>query len=52
MTEDVALNDEELQRELQSLPGWEIRENWLRRTYKTPGFAHTMLLVNTVGYLA
>ena len=52
MPEDVVLSDEQLQAELAKLPGWEIKEGWLRRTYKTPGFAHTMLLANTIGYIA
>ena len=34
------------------LPGWELREGWLRRAYATPGFAHTLLLANTIGYIA
>ena len=34
------------------LPEWELRDGWIRRKYKTPGFAHTLMLVNTVGYLA
>ena len=52
MPEDVVLNDEQIQKELASLPEWELRDGWLRRKYKTPGFAHTMMLVNTIGYLA
>ena len=38
--------------ELESLPGWEVRDGWLRRKYKTPGFPHTLMLVNTIGYLS
>ena len=34
------------------LPGWEFREGWLRRSYATPGFPHTMLLANTIAYIA
>lgn len=52
MPEDQVLSEEEIQKELESLPGWEIKDGWLRRQYKTPGFAHTMLLVNAVGYLS
>jgi 4a-hydroxytetrahydrobiopterin dehydratase len=47
-----AVSDAELKKELESLPGWEVRDGWLRREYKTPGFPHTLLLVNTIGYLA
>jgi 4a-hydroxytetrahydrobiopterin dehydratase len=52
MSDDTVLTDDDLQQELASLPGWELREGWLRRKYRTPGFAHTMLLVNTIGYLS
>ena len=52
MADDVILTEDELNTELQSLPGWEVKDNWLRRKYGTPGFAHTMLLTNTIGYLA
>ena len=52
MADDTALTDEQLQAELESLPGWEVRDGWLRRQYKTPGFPHTLLLANTIGYLA
>ena len=52
MAEDVVLSDEELQKELESLPDWEVRDGWLRRTYTTPGWPHTLALINTIGYLA
>lgn len=46
------LNADEIQRELATLPGWEIRDGWLRRVYATPGWAHTLLLANQVAFLA
>jgi len=52
MAEDVVLTEAELQQELQSLPQWELRDGWLRRTYKTPGWPHTLLLANTIAYVA
>jgi 4a-hydroxytetrahydrobiopterin dehydratase len=52
MAEDTVLSEDELQQEVATLPGWEVRDGWLRRKYNTPGFAHTMLLVNTIGYLS
>ena len=52
MVDDSVLTNEQLQQELKTLPGWEIRDGWLRRQYKTPGFPHTIMLVNTIGYLA
>jgi len=52
MAEDVVLTNAEIEQSLETLPGWELRDNWLQREYKTPGFSHTMLLVNTIGFLA
>lgn len=52
MSDDKVLSDNEISEALESLPGWEYREGWLRREYKTPGFAHTMMLINTIGFLA
>ena len=52
MADDVILTEDELDAELQTLPGWEVRDDWLRREYKTPGFSHTAMLVNAIGYLA
>lgn len=52
MPEYRSISEAELKKELESLPGWELRDGWLRREYKTPGFSHTMMLVNTIGYLA
>jgi 4a-hydroxytetrahydrobiopterin dehydratase len=52
MATDRVLSEAELAIELQTLAGWEVRDGWLRRTYKTPGWTHTMLLANTIGYVA
>jgi len=52
MSADHILTEDELKSELTTLPGWEVRDGWLRRTFNTPGFPHTMLLVQTIGYLA
>lgn len=52
MTEDVVLDGDALARALAELPGWEVREGWLRRTYKTPGWPHTMMLANTIAFIA
>jgi 4a-hydroxytetrahydrobiopterin dehydratase len=52
MAQDHVLTDEELRQALARLPGWEVREGWLRRTFKTPGWPHTVMLVGTIGYLA
>jgi 4a-hydroxytetrahydrobiopterin dehydratase len=52
MPEYQTISEAELSKELEMMPGWELRDGWLRREYRTPSFAHTMLLVNTIGYLA
>jgi 4a-hydroxytetrahydrobiopterin dehydratase len=52
MSEYQPLSDDEVKKELESLPNWEVRDGWLRREYKTPGFPHSLLLANTIGYLA
>jgi len=52
MADDVILCEEDLQQTLKALPGWEVKDNWLRREYKTPGWSHTMMLANTIGFIA
>ena len=52
MTEDHVLTEGELNDALRDLPGWEVRDGWLRRTFKTPGWSHTMLLTAAIGYVA
>jgi 4a-hydroxytetrahydrobiopterin dehydratase len=46
------LTTDEIEAELRGLPGWEIREGWLRRAYGTPGWSHTLLLANQIAFLA
>ena len=50
--EAVALSEEQVVEALADLPGWEIRDGWLRRKYITPGWPHTMLLASAIGYAA
>ncbi|HIF30399.1 MAG: 4a-hydroxytetrahydrobiopterin dehydratase [Pirellulaceae bacterium] len=52
MAEDHALTEEETEQALQELPEWEVRDGWLRRTFTTPGWPHTMLLTAAIGYVA
>jgi 4a-hydroxytetrahydrobiopterin dehydratase len=52
MAEDHVLTESELNEALAGLPGWEVRDDWLRRTFMTPGWPHTVMLVATIGYLA
>lgn len=46
------LNSEEVRVALESLPDWIEKDGWLRREFRTPGFAHTMMLANLVGCVA
>ena len=46
------LTDEQLKTHLADLPGWEVRDGWLRRTFNTPGWPHTLMLAQTIAYLA
>jgi 4a-hydroxytetrahydrobiopterin dehydratase len=34
------------------LAGWYLEDGWLRRKYTTDGWPVTLMLVNTIGYLA
>ncbi len=34
------------------LQAWDYRDQWIRRTFATPGWAHTMSLVQMIGYVA
>lgn len=52
MTEDQALTEEQIQEFLNTYSAWELRDGWLRRKFGTPGWSHTLMLVNTIGYLA
>jgi 4a-hydroxytetrahydrobiopterin dehydratase len=52
MAEDHVLTEDELRSALTRLPGWEVREGWLRRTYTTPGWTYTMLLAGAIGLVA
>ena len=45
------LNDVQIQVELNSLEGWEVLENSIRKSFKTKGFPQTMGLVTAIGAL-
>src|SRR2546425_8911526 len=49
---ETVLSTEKIQTGLKDLPDWEVKDGWLRRTYKTPGWPHTLMLVNAIGYRA
>lgn len=52
MSEDKVLTEDQLQAALSELPEWEVRDGWLRRKYRTPGWPHTMMLANTLAFVA
>ncbi len=54
MTEELkAYSEDEVREKLAAeLPGWYLEGRWIRRQYKTDGWQATMMLVNTIGYLA
>jgi 4a-hydroxytetrahydrobiopterin dehydratase len=52
MATDRVYTEAETLQKLNTLPGWELRDGWIRRTYKTPGWSHTLMLANTIAFLA
>ena len=52
MPEESRVDEAGLHDALANLPGWEVREGWLRRTYKTPGWPHTKMLAQTIAFIA
>ena len=52
MAEETPLTDAEVQERLKDLPTWELRDGWIRRKFATPGWPHTLMLVNAIGYRA
>jgi 4a-hydroxytetrahydrobiopterin dehydratase len=51
-TKDVVLEGAALEKAVAELPGWEMRDGWLRRKYVTHGWQHTLMLTNAIGYVA
>jgi 4a-hydroxytetrahydrobiopterin dehydratase len=45
-------SEAEIAQKLAELPGWYYEDGWIRRQYKTDGWPTTLMLVNTIGYLA
>jgi len=46
------LSEQEIGRELETLPGWGFESGAVARTYKTNGWPSTLMLVNAIGFLA
>ena len=52
MADKEVLTDEQVHSHLEQLSNWKYEDGWITRVYKTPGFSYTLLLANTVGYMA
>ena len=52
MSDEKVYSEAEIQEKLGGLANWEYRDGWIRRKYKTPGWPHTMQLVNAIGFVA
>ena len=49
---EATYDEAQIQERLNDLPGWYYEDGWIRRQYKTDGWPTTLMLVNTIGYLA
>ena len=49
MADDVGLSEAEIQEALASLEGWKFEDNWLQRSYQTPGRSPTLALAAAIG---
>ncbi|QDU79890.1 Putative pterin-4-alpha-carbinolamine dehydratase [Polystyrenella longa] len=52
MADKEVLTEEQIAEHLKKIPEWKLQEGWITRVYKTPGFPHTLLVANTIGYMA
>ena len=46
------LTPEQLEDSLTDIPDWEVEDGWLKRRFTTPGWSHTMMLVQAIGMVA
>ena len=51
-SEQVYSEAEIEERLAEELPGWTLKDGWIRRKYHTAGWKGTLMVVNTVGHLA
>ncbi len=52
MTEPRVLSEDEVQKGLTRLPGWELRDGRLRKQFQFRTFLRAIAFVNSVAYLA
>ncbi len=50
-TTETYTEDQITARLASELPNWELKNGWIRRTYKTGGWPHTLMVVNAIGYI-
>jgi 4a-hydroxytetrahydrobiopterin dehydratase len=50
--QETTFDEAQIAEKLRALPGWYFEDGWIRRVYKTDGWHTTLMLVNTIGYLA
>jgi len=50
--QEQTFDEAQIAERLRELPGWYFEDGWIRRAYKTDGWHTTLMLVNTIGYLA
>jgi 4a-hydroxytetrahydrobiopterin dehydratase len=48
----ATLSSQEIETQVAGLPGWEVREGLLTRTFTLPSFAHAVMFIGAVGQLA
>ena len=52
MAAEVALTESQIHDRLAQLSGWRYEQGMIRRTFKTDGWATTLMLVNAIGFFA
>ena len=50
---EAVIPDAEVEARLRDeLPAWTLERGWIRRRFTTPGWPHTLMLVNAIGFRA
>ena len=47
----TCLSDTDVHAALASMPGWSLAGGAVRRTYRTDGWSHTLMVVNAIGFV-
>ena len=48
---EAALSEQEVRRRLAALPGWELGDGAIRRTYQTDGWRGSVLVANAIAFI-